>query len=110
LASLLILTLIFAAFRIGLAMQHLYLAADAEMLWLLYAQVFVSCWVYLDRKGRSLSLPFEFEAFVFFAWPLFLPYYLYKSRGIRRGIAVTVATFFVLFVVPGIAAVIIRVM
>jgi len=110
LTSLLIFTTIFAAVRVAVAIRHIYLPPDAERLWSFYAQVFIACGVYLDRKGRGLSLPFEFEAFVFFGWPLFLPYYLYKSRGARRGLAMTFATFFVLFFVPATAQVIVRVM
>jgi hypothetical protein len=41
------------------------------------------CWVHFDRRTHHLSLPFEFDAFVFFAWPIALPYYLYKTRGVR---------------------------
>ena len=40
-------------------------------------------WVYRDRRCREQSVPFEFEAFVFFAWPLVLPCYLFKTRGWR---------------------------
>jgi len=38
-----------------------------------------------DRKARNFSVPFEFDAFVFFAWPLVLPWYFYRSRG-KRGL------------------------
>jgi hypothetical protein len=37
-------------------------------------------WMYLDRQGRGLTLPFEFDALTFWAWPITLPYYLYKTR------------------------------
>ena len=66
-------------------------------------QLFVACWVCLDRKDRRLSLPFEFEAFVFFALPFALSYYLYKSRGARRGILLSVFIFG-LVLVPGLVA------
>lgn len=49
----------------------------------LFQQLILALWVYLDRQGRQIKLPFEFDAFVFFAWPFALPYYLVKSRGAR---------------------------
>lgn len=45
------------------------------------------------RFGRSLSIkepqhrefdaPFEFGAFMYFAWPIVLPYYLVKTQGVE---------------------------
>jgi hypothetical protein len=52
--------------------------------------------------GKDLGLPFEFEAFVFFAWPIALPYYLVKSRG-SRGLLLF-AVFLVLLVVHPVVA------
>ena len=98
-----ILTLIFSAALAVLALQHLNMPTESERLWSLFTQLFVACWVYLDRRDRHLSLPFEFDAFVLFAWPLVLPYYLYKSRGTRRGILLT-AFIFALVLVPKLVA------
>lgn len=78
----------------------------AEVLGSLSWQLFVALWVYIDRRARHLSLPFEFNTFVFFAWPLVLPYYLYKSRG-ARGFLVA-AFIFALGFTPNIVAVILR--
>jgi len=36
-----------------------------------------------DRRARAFDVPFEFDAFVFWAWPVVVPYYLYRSRGGR---------------------------
>ena len=49
------------------------LASD-QMDYLFYVGVGVVMiwWVYLDRRGRRISLPFEFEAFVYFLWPYVL--------------------------------------
>ena len=103
LAALTVLTVVFAVARAVLALHHVGLPADAGTLWMLSMQVFLACWVGLDRKGRGLGLPFEFEAYVFWVWPLFLPYYLYKSRGAKRGILLTL--FVVgLAIVPGFVA------
>lgn len=45
--------------------------------------LFIARWAAIDRRSRSFSVPFEFDAFVFFAWVLVVPYYLLKTRGPR---------------------------
>lgn len=45
--------------------------------------LFLTWWVYLDRRSRSYPAPFEFEAFVFFAWPIVVPFYLIQTRRWR---------------------------
>lgn len=53
---------------------------------LLWRFAFVLCmvrWVELDRRAHRFDAPFEFDAFVFFGWPLVVPYYLFKTRGVR---------------------------
>lgn len=47
------------------------------------------------REGRlrcAYKPAFEFDAFVFFAWPAVLPYYLFHTRG-WRGLRVTAGFF-----------------
>src|ERR1700759_2054665 len=46
-------------------------------------QLLMAIWVAHDRKAHSFAAPYEFNAFVFFAWQLAVPYYLYKTRGPR---------------------------
>jgi hypothetical protein len=55
-----------------------------------------------DRKARNFSVPFEFDAFVFFAWPLVLPWYFYRSRG-KRGLLYVTAVYGLAFL-PDLAA------
>jgi hypothetical protein len=45
--------------------------------------LFLVRWVAVDRRSHNFSVPFEFDAFVFFAWCLVVPYYLFKTRGPR---------------------------
>ena len=40
-------------------------------------------WVYADGQSRGKSLCYDFDTFVFFAWPLVVPYYLFQTRGAR---------------------------
>jgi hypothetical protein len=100
------LTLIFTATRGVLAAHHLSMPGESANLESVSQQLFVALWVYLDRQGRHLNLPFEFEAFVFFAWPILLPYYLVKSRG-ARGLLLA-ALFFALLVLPSVVVVSVR--
>jgi uncharacterized membrane protein (GlpM family) len=55
----------------------------SSILWKFTFALFVVRWVELDRRSHDLRTPFEFNAFVFFAWLVVLPYYLYKTRGPR---------------------------
>ena len=54
-------------------------------------------WVYGDRHKRGFPVPFEFEAFVFFAWPIALPYYLFSTRGWRVATLIIIALVIVVF-------------
>jgi hypothetical protein len=103
---LILLTLIFTAARGVLASHHLSRPGELTNLESVSQQLFVALWVYLDRQGRHLNLPFEFDAFVFFAWPIVLPYYLVKSRG-ARGLLL-VALFFAVLVLPSVVAELVR--
>ncbi len=40
-------------------------------------------WVLADARQRDRSLPYDFGSFVFFAWPLVVPIYLFSTRGWR---------------------------
>jgi hypothetical protein len=54
-----------------------------QLLWTFEFSLILTLWVRADRQVRGFSVPFEFDAFVFFAWPAVVHYYLYRSRGGR---------------------------
>ena len=54
--------------------------------------LFLTWWVYVDRHERRYPAPFEFEAFVFFAWVVVLPFYLIQTRR-WRGLPLIVALY-----------------
>ncbi len=54
-------------------------------------------WVYGDRHRRGFPVPFEFEALVFFAWPIAVPYYLFSTRGWRAATLIIIALAIVVF-------------
>lgn len=43
----------------------------------------VSLWVLADAHRRGKQLCCDYGAFVFFAWPIFVPLYLFQTRGMR---------------------------
>lgn len=107
---LLLLAILTAIYATGLSIlgSHGY-AARPEAAALLRGfefQVLLAIWVRMDRRHRTLSLPFEFDAFVFFGWPVVVPYYLYRTRG-GRGVMITVAIYS-LYVAPEVVSTIVR--
>jgi hypothetical protein len=78
---------------------------DGEMsglLWVFGFVVILVGWVRADRRARGYRAPFEFDAFVFFAWPVAVPYYLCSTRG-WRGFLITLGLV-ALSIVPYFAA------
>ena len=55
----------------------------SRSLWTVAFGLILTWWVYADRGTRKFRLPFEFEYFVLFAWPIVVPYYLYRRLGWR---------------------------
>jgi len=100
--ALIVLTFISAIARSILALHNLSLPEESQLLYDLSWQALLASCVHFDRRSRPLRLPFEFDAFVFFAWPFVLPYYLHKTRG-RPGWLLVLAMFG-LFALPIIAA------
>ena len=83
LLPLLVLTLIFSFGRAMMALRGAGLPDGSELLLHYTFILFVARWVAVDRRSHRFDAPFEFYAFVFFAWLVVIPYYLYKTRGPR---------------------------
>ena len=58
-------------------------AASAAALALYLFPSCMAMWVFADARRRQHTLPFDFGAFVFFFWPVVVPAYLFKTRGLR---------------------------
>ena len=43
----------------------------------------VSSWVMADARKRGRQLCYDFDSFVYFAWPVVVPVYLFQTRGAR---------------------------
>lgn len=90
--SLVLLVVLTAIFSVGssvIAWHGMPVPRETGMLWSLAFQLILACWVRIDRQVRGFRATYEFDAFVFFAWPVVVPYYLYKTRG-RRGLVLAV--------------------
>ncbi|MBI2926019.1 MAG: hypothetical protein HYY24_09970 [Verrucomicrobia bacterium] len=47
----------------------------------------LAAWVTADARKRGHALCYDFDSFVFLAWPVVLPCYLFQTRGLRAFIA-----------------------
>ncbi len=43
----------------------------------------VAAWVMSDARNRGRQLCYDYDSFVFFAWPVVVPVYLFQTRGAR---------------------------
>ena len=43
----------------------------------------VSSWVIADARKRQRRVCYDYDSFVFFAWPIVVPVYLFRTRGFR---------------------------
>ena len=78
------------------------ISESSNYLWMACFSFCVAWWIESDRKTRAISAPFEYQAFVFFLWPIAAPYYLFQTRrwrGFFQGIGL-----FCYSCLPGIAA------
>jgi len=104
---LVLLTGIFEAGQWYCGVRGLVPSRRAELLWSVEFQLALVWWVLVDRKVRGFAVPFEFDAFMFFGWPVLLPYYLYRTRG-RKG-WLLVAGVYALWLIPTVAGVVARI-
>lgn len=71
----------------GAFVTILFLEAPSSVLttalWYVAFPTLLAWWIEHDRRTKRYAAPFEFSAFVFFLWPVIVPYYLTKTRGWR---------------------------
>lgn len=63
-----------------------------ELPWRFAFSLTLALYVRFDKRVRRFKVPFEFDAAVFFAWIVVVPYYLYRTRG-RRGVLMAIGIF-----------------
>lgn len=80
--SVLVLLIVVSTANDAISAYHgLYPSRESDLVFSFEFTFLLAWWVHIDRRKHRISLPFEFEAFVFFAWPLVMPYYLFGTRG-----------------------------
>lgn len=84
-----------AIYTIGLSILAVHAVmpplGQSQGLWSIAFGLILTWWVYTDRGRQKVRVPFEFEYFVLFAWPIVVPYYLYRrlgGRGLLFGLGV----------------------
>jgi hypothetical protein len=55
----------------------------SDLAWAFVFSLLVAVWATKEPRQAEFSAPFEFGAFLYFAWPVVLPYYLTKTRGLE---------------------------
>jgi hypothetical protein len=91
-------TAIYAFGALIFAFHRVELPGGIASLWRFGFALILIVWLQGDRRAREFAVPYEFDAFVFWAWPVVAPYYLYRTRG-RRGVLTAVGVWG-LYIVP----------
>jgi hypothetical protein len=107
LVPLVVLTAILSVGSSLVALHGMPVPRETGILQSLGFQLILAFWARIDRQVRGFRVPYEFDTFVLFAWPVVVPYYLYKTRG-KRGLLLA-AGIGALYLVPALAAAIIKV-
>lgn len=53
-------------------------------------------WFMKDSKKNNVDWAFDMGLFLYISWPIFIPFYLFKTRGFKKAITTTVS-FIVLY-------------
>ena len=93
-----VLATVYSFVQIILNINGMEASTSSETIWALIFATLVAMWANKEPLHKSFDAPFEFSAFVFFLWPLVLPYYLFKTRG-SEGL-VLFAGFVALYLAP----------
>lgn len=67
--------------QISLNLQQQEVSATTDTIWAFAFAILVAIWALKEPKQSEFEAPFEFGAFLYFFWPVVLPYYLMKTRG-----------------------------
>lgn len=78
-----ILVIVGVLFEVFLTYRGAEISQSSNYLWTASFSFCVAWWIESDRKARAIPAPFEYQAFVFFLWPILAPYYLFQTRGWR---------------------------
>ncbi len=57
--------------------------STADLMAQLALPLVLSIWVLSDAHKRGRNLCYDYDTFVFLAWPIIVPVYLFQTRGVR---------------------------
>jgi hypothetical protein len=77
----------------------------AELIASLTLPFVISSWVMADARKRGQRLCYDYDSFAYFAWPIVVPIYLFRTRGARAFL--TLLCFGAIWLVAILAAVIV---
>lgn len=83
LLALLVTSAILSVYEITLGLQESEGGANLHRTWALVFSLLVAMWAKSDATARRSTQAFDFAFYVFVIWPVVLPYYLAKTRGIE---------------------------
>jgi hypothetical protein len=79
----LMLWLCVVAFAIASARSPDGLPKGADLAAAFVVPLVMASWVTADARKRGRRLCYDYDTFVFMAWPVVVPIYLFQTRGIR---------------------------
>src|SRR5262245_8773583 len=83
LAALCILCVLTSAHEVIFPSQRAGFRASFQEIWSVVFALLVASWATADAQSRSCQRSFDFGFFIMSWWPLTLPFYLIRTRGIR---------------------------
>lgn len=79
--ALFFLSLVYSCAQVVLNMQEEVVSDSTDVLWTFIFAILIAVWAKKEPKQKEFDAPFDFGSFLYFAWPVVLPYYLVKTRG-----------------------------
>jgi hypothetical protein len=71
------------AFGIASAMSPDGMPTQARLASDIAVPLVIALWVIADARKRGRRLCYDYDSFVYFAWPVVVPVYLFQTRGVR---------------------------
>lgn len=81
--TLLLLSFLLTIAEVYLNLQEQVVSDRTTVLWALAFAFLVAVWATKDPKQVDFQPPFDFGFIMYMFWPLMLPYYLVKTRGLE---------------------------
>ena len=82
-APTLMLWLTFFAYGIAWGLASEGVSWRVELVAKLALSLAVGAWVIADARKRGRRLCYDYDSFLYFAWPVVAPVYLFQTRGLR---------------------------